>query len=219
MSCLLCAGQLKGQDLSFSVKPFLGHLSGGSLIKACWILRPRRKPEHTDFSPTLWEWDAEGVKGTTARMEQFCVPALVVQLYTAALVTEGEMPPAPGAKGFGGATKLTGAIADEVRVPMWLGKSYQLQRQTAGSSETTFHRWSLRIGHSPLRTKAGWRQGLPQIRCCSRSPGLRGFTTVASPRLGWKRSIHSRRHGWVLKPPIAIRKQDLGRSSLAAAMH
>jgi hypothetical protein len=29
-----------------------------------------QQPAHTDFSPTLWDWDADGDKGTAARMEQ-----------------------------------------------------------------------------------------------------------------------------------------------------
>jgi hypothetical protein len=62
-----------------------------------------RQPEHTDFSPSLWDWDADGVRGTASRMEQLCVHALLVQLYAPELVSEGDVPPAPGAKGFGGA--------------------------------------------------------------------------------------------------------------------
>jgi hypothetical protein len=53
----------------------------------------------SDFSPLLWDWDADGVKGTAARMEQLCVHALLVQLYAKQLVAEGEIPPAPGARG------------------------------------------------------------------------------------------------------------------------
>jgi hypothetical protein len=51
------------------------------------------------FSPLLWDRDADGVKGTAARMEQLCVHALLVQLYAKQLVAEGEIPPAPGARG------------------------------------------------------------------------------------------------------------------------
>jgi hypothetical protein len=64
-----------------------------------------QQPAHTDFSPTLWDWDADGVKGTAARMEQLCVHALLVQLHAQHLVSEGEIPPAPAAKGFGASAK------------------------------------------------------------------------------------------------------------------
>jgi hypothetical protein len=96
---------------------------------------------HTDFSPTLWDWDADGVKGTAARMEQLCVHALLVQLYSKHLVTEGGIPAAPGAKGFGGGGKSSGAAADEVRAPVWLGKDYQLQCQPARGSGTPSGGW------------------------------------------------------------------------------
>ncbi len=74
------------------------------------------------FSPLLWDRDADGVKGTAARMEQLCVHALLVQLYAKQLVAEGEIPPAPGAKGFGGAGKQSAVPADELKAPVWLGK-------------------------------------------------------------------------------------------------
>ena len=51
-----------------------------------------------DFSPSLWDWDADGVCGTAARMEQLCVHALLVQLYASELVSEGGVPPPPGTK-------------------------------------------------------------------------------------------------------------------------
>lgn len=104
-------------------------------VRAISLLDPAaraQQPEHTDLSPTLWAWDADGVKGTAARMEQLCVHALLVQLYARHLVAEGEIPPAPGAKGFGGGGKQSSAGADAVRRPVWLGKDYQLQRQPAG---------------------------------------------------------------------------------------
>ena len=40
------------------------------------ILWQQYRPNHTEFPPTHWEWNAEGVKGTAARMEQLCVHAL-----------------------------------------------------------------------------------------------------------------------------------------------
>jgi hypothetical protein len=93
-----------------------------------------QQPDHTDFSPSLWDWDADGVRGTAARMEQLCVHALLVQLYAPHLVAEGEMPPAPGAKGFGGRAGLGNGPAEEsLRRPVWLGKDYQLQRQSGGA--------------------------------------------------------------------------------------
>jgi hypothetical protein len=74
-------------------------------------------------------------------MEQLCVHALLVQLYAKHLVAEGEIPPASGAKGFGGGGKSSGGAAEEVRAPVWLGKDYQLQRQPAGDTGTTRGSW------------------------------------------------------------------------------
>jgi hypothetical protein len=74
-------------------------------------------------------------------MEQLCVHALLVQLYAKHLVTEGEIPPAPGAKGFGGGTKQSEATAEEVKAPVWLGKDYQLQRQPAATAGSTKGSW------------------------------------------------------------------------------
>jgi hypothetical protein len=66
--------------------------------------------------------------------EQLCVHALLVQLYAPELVCEGEVPPAPGAKGFGGRAALGyGPAEDSLRRPVWLGKDYQLQRQAGGA--------------------------------------------------------------------------------------
>ena len=105
------------------------------------ILWQQYRPNHTEFPPTHWEWNAEGVKGTAARMEQLCVHALLVQLYARHLVTEGGIPAAPGAKGFGGGAKASGAAAEEVRAPVWLGKDYQLQCQPAGGAGITKGSW------------------------------------------------------------------------------
>ncbi len=109
---------------------------GATYLASC-LLDPSAKaqqPEHTDFSAPHWDWDTGGVKGTAARMEQLCVHALLVQLYAAELVSEGEVPPAVGGggKGFGG--KPVGGSAGKGGVvprPVWLGKDYQLQRQPA----------------------------------------------------------------------------------------
>ena len=114
----------------------------GSTHLASNVLDPSaraQQPEHTDFSPTLWDWDADGVKGTASRMEQLCVHALLVQLYAKHFVREGEIPPASGAKGFGGGGKSSGGAADEVRAPVWLGKDYQLQRQAGGAQRGFWH--------------------------------------------------------------------------------
>jgi len=116
----------------------------GSTYLASNLLDPAaraQQPEHTDFSPTLWDWDADGVKGTASRMEQLCVHALLVQLYAKHLVTEGEIPPAAAAKGFGGGASSSGATADEVVAPVWLGKDYQLQRQPGGEPGTSKGTW------------------------------------------------------------------------------
>jgi hypothetical protein len=121
----------------------------GSTYLASNLLDPAAKaqqPEHTDFSAPNWEWDADGVKGTAARMEQLSVHALLVQLYAPSLVSQGEIPPAPGGKGFGGAGKATSAPSEEVRPPVWLGKDYQLQRQAAEPG-------------SPSSASLGWQRG------------------------------------------------------------
>jgi hypothetical protein len=112
----------------------------GSTYLASNVLDPAAKaqqPAHTDFSPTVWEWDADGVRGTAARMEQLCVHALLAQLYAPQLVSEGEIPPAPGAKGFGGVGKKTSPASDDVKPPVWLGKDYQLQRQPEDAGTAT----------------------------------------------------------------------------------
>jgi hypothetical protein len=112
----------------------------GSTYLASNLLDPSAKaqqPEHTDFSSTVWDWDADGVKGTAARMEQLCVHALLVQLHAQHLVSEGEIPPAPAAKGFGASAKKGSAVGDSVKPPVWLGKDYQLQRQPGGAGTTS----------------------------------------------------------------------------------
>jgi hypothetical protein len=96
-----------------------------------------QQPVHTDFSPTIWEWDEDGVRGTAARMEQLYVHALLAQLYAPTVESEGEIPPAPGAKGFGGSSKKVSSSSDEVRPPVWLGKDCQLQRQPGGAGTAT----------------------------------------------------------------------------------
>ena len=112
----------------------------GSTYLASSLLDPSAKaqqPEHTDFSPAVWEWDADGVKGTAARMEQLSVHALLVQLYAKSLVSEGEIPPPPGAKGFGGGAKKARPSSDDVKPPVWLGRDYQLQRQPGDAGTVT----------------------------------------------------------------------------------
>lgn len=111
----------------------------GATYLASSLLDPSAKaqqPEHTDFSPPLWDWDAEGVRGTSARMEQLSIHALLVQLYVPQLVSEGEIPPPPSAKGFGGrASAASRPLEHSLRRPVWLGKDYQLQRQSGGPTQ------------------------------------------------------------------------------------
>ncbi len=64
-----------------------------------------------------------------------------MSLDTKHLVRDGEIPPAPGAKGFGGAAKQSATPADEVRPPFWMGKDYQLQRQPAADAGATKGSW------------------------------------------------------------------------------
>ena len=132
----------------------------GSTYLASSLLDPSaraQQPQHTDLSPTIWDWDADGVKGTAARMEQICVHSLLVQLYARHLVAEGEIPPAASSRGFGAAAKGSAASAEDVNPPLWLGKDYQLQRQPAGSTEGKVTGWQR--GHwrtlSPLAGPAG----------------------------------------------------------------
>ena len=109
---------------------------GATYLASC-LLDPSAKaqqPEHTDFSPPIWQWDADGVRDTRSRMEQLCVHALLVQLYVPELVAEGEVPPAPGAKGFGDRAVGNRAAEASLRRPVWLGKDYQLQRPAGGGA-------------------------------------------------------------------------------------
>jgi len=46
-------------------------------------------------------------------------------------VSEGEVPPPPASKGFGGRAAGNRA-AESLRRPVWLGKDYQLQRAAGG---------------------------------------------------------------------------------------
>ncbi|MFM7265358.1 MAG: hypothetical protein ACKOZW_07170, partial [Cyanobium sp.] len=76
---------------------------GATYLASC-LLDPSAKaqqPEHTDFSPPIWQWDADGVRDTSSRMEQLCVHALLVQLYLPELVAEGEVPPGSPSSGTG----------------------------------------------------------------------------------------------------------------------
>ncbi|MCP9841617.1 hypothetical protein KBY93_13375 [Synechococcus sp. J7-Johnson] len=117
---------------------------GATYLASC-LLDPAAKaqqPERTDFSAPHWEWDDDGVRGTAARMEQLCVHALLVQLYAPELVQEGEVPPATGAKGFGGRPAAGSAAAGaEPRRPVWLGKDYQLQRQLVEGTPQPHGAW------------------------------------------------------------------------------
>ena len=63
--------------------------------------------------------------------------ALLAQLYAPQLVSEGEIPPAPGAKGFGGGGRKASSSRGDVKPPVWLGKDYQLQRQSGESGTAT----------------------------------------------------------------------------------
>jgi hypothetical protein len=92
-------------------------------------------------------------------MEQLCVHALLVQLYAKHLVAEGEVPPAPGANGFGGRAALGyGPAEGSLRPPVWLGRTTscndsrpetQEPPKGAGSGATgaPSHRWWVRWPH------------------------------------------------------------------------
>lgn len=116
---------------------------GATYLASC-LLDPSAKaqqPEHTDFSAPHWDWDADGVQGTAARMEQLCVHALLVQLYAPELVSEGEVPAAGGGKGFGGSSAGSTGKGGVVPSPVWLGKDYQLQRQSAEAPHQPSGTW------------------------------------------------------------------------------
>jgi hypothetical protein len=82
---------------------------------------------------TLSDWDADWLKDTAARMEQFSVHALLAQLDVPSLVSEGEVPPPSGVEGFGWPGRGLRSSSEEVRPPVWMGKAFPLQRQPAGS--------------------------------------------------------------------------------------
>lgn len=74
-------------------------------------------------------------------MEQLCVHALLVQLYAPELVSEGEVPAAGGGKGFGGSSAGSTGKGGVVSCPVWLGKDYQLQRQSADAPDHPSGTW------------------------------------------------------------------------------
>ena len=106
----------------------------GSTYLASNVLDPSvraQQPTHTDFSPTPCHWDADGVRGTAARMEQLCVHARQ-------LVAEGAIPPAAAQRGFaaGGRSVAPSGGDEGVRAPVWLGMDHQLQRQATATAAT-----------------------------------------------------------------------------------
>ena len=125
---------------------------GATYLASCLFdpVAQAQQPAHTDFSSSHWQWDAAGVRGTAARMEQLAVHAFLVQLYAQGLVAEGEIPPDPKARGFGGGTgkaerakasgKETGRAKGKAKgkgtnavvlPPVWLGRDYRVQGQPA----------------------------------------------------------------------------------------
>jgi hypothetical protein len=93
-----------------------------------------QQPEHTDFSPPIWDWDTDGVRDTSSRMEQLCIHALLVQPYVPELVSEGKVPPPPASKGFGVRAAGNKAAEASLRRPVWLGRDFQLQRAAGGGA-------------------------------------------------------------------------------------
>ena len=65
-----------------------------------------------------WEWDADGVKGTAARMEQLCLHALLVQLYVPDLVSEGELPDHPAGRWQRGFWRPLSPLGDPLAPPL-----------------------------------------------------------------------------------------------------
>jgi len=186
----------------------------GSTDLASNLLDPAaraQQPVHTDFSPMIWDWDAEGVKGTASRLEQLCVHALLVQLYAPHLVTEGELPPAPATKGFGGGAKSGGPSADAVRAPVWLGKDYRLQCQPGGEPGITKGSWQR--GHwrtlSPLtgfsRAHTAGQSAASKGRICSGVVAVTRDKQRQEPIVslsGPQRAMHSR-------SPCAVNRRSI----------
>ena len=97
-----------------------------------------------------------------AQMEQLCVHALLVQLDVPALVSTGEIPPPPGAKGFGGRAALaSGASEEGLRPPVWLGKDYQLQRQAGGGQRGHWRALSPLAG--PVAAPLEWVEPVVEV--------------------------------------------------------
>ena len=144
---------------------------GATYLASCLFdpVAQAQQPEHTDFSSSHWQWDAAGVRGTAARMEQLAVHAFLVQLYAQALVAEGEIPPDPTARGFGGGNskekgKAKGKGTDAVVLPpVWLGRDYRVQGQPAEGlvQATDAIRTDPRRGgdNQPAPSGPHWRRG------------------------------------------------------------
>ena len=160
---------------------------GATYLASCLFdpVAQAQQPEHTDFSSSHWQWDAAGVRGTAARMEQLAIHAFLVQLYAQGLVAEGELPPDPKDRGFGGGTgKTRGKIGEagsgrgKSRVtggakrkgtdavllpPVWLGRDYRVQGQPAEGlvKATDAIRTDPRRGgdNQPAPSGPHWRRG------------------------------------------------------------
>ena len=70
-------------------------------------------------------------------MEGLAINAQLVQCCAQNLVSEGEIPPKPGAKGFGGGAKKTRSFSDEVKPPVQPGKNYQLECESGDACNPT----------------------------------------------------------------------------------
>jgi hypothetical protein len=148
----------------------------GSTYLASNVLDPSTKaqqPAHTDFSPRLWDWDTDGVKGTASRIEQLCVHALLAQLYAKHLVAEGVgLPPFRGqvAKGHAMTIRLStddqphqdqtpvhGAAEAGGRCPLHPGGSLL---QCGGPAPWPALQQPGPLGSpGPYRQRPGWSQG------------------------------------------------------------
>jgi hypothetical protein len=131
----------------------------GSTYLASNLLDPAaraQQPAHTDFSPTLWDWDADGVKGTAARMEQLCIHALLVQLYAKHLVGEGEIPPAPGSLGL---PRFRGQVTRGHAMTIRLSNDDQ-----SNQNQTPVHGAAEAGGRCPLH------EGGPPLQCGGPAP-------------------------------------------------
>ena len=126
----------------------------GATYLASGLLDPSAKaqqPEHTDFSPPIWQWEADGVRDTSSRMERLCIHALLVKQYVSELVSEGEVPVVAQRSGslLGGPPGSTTPLNNGHAAPPPAGPA-----PTCSSSAGSGCSGPYRVGGGASRTKA-----------------------------------------------------------------